>query len=216
MEIVKSCFWNQSAGRLRAFWRILSYLLIVALLVNPVVLLTDHLFEPALTPVSINFIVAVGFFFGLVLFLRFIDKGDLVNYGIIFKYSTLVDFIKGVGLGALMVVLVVVLLLLFDQINYRESLYVSKEFELGFIWVLMGQLLRYLFGSIFEEIMSRAFLIKHLSEGIRWPGKMEIPSGHMDRMHHYLSDVWATPLDQPRGIIHFNCEPYPHRLFICS
>ena len=172
MKFIGSLFWNPHQSRIRALWRIILYLLVVAVLVNPPILLIDHFIEQVLTQTTTNIIVALGFLGGLYFFIRFIDKGDLSQYGIFYRLSSFGLFMKGTALGVLMVLLIVLGLGLSGQISLGELFYVSAGVQVGIGFVLIGQAIRYFFGSLFEEIMSRSFLIKHISEGISAPPKI--------------------------------------------
>ena len=172
MKVIKSLFWNNTTSRIRALWRILIYLAMVALLVNPVILVLDGIYEGLLTQTMINIVVALGFFSALWLFIRFIDKATLDYYGIFLQSRSWKNCLAGAGIGMLLVGVIVLFLKLTGKIHANSMFYISPNLKVGFALAITAQLLRYVFGSIFEEIMTRSFLIKHLAEGIQWQDKI--------------------------------------------
>ena len=152
MQNVKYLFWNASENRLRTVWRIIIFLIIVAILVNPVILLLDHFYEDLLDQTLINVIVAVGFMASLAIVARYIDKSGLQEYGIFFRKASFLRFLKGTLLGGLLISIVVLLSWAMGLITIKSTFYTSPESGAIFIILFFGQCIRFIFGSIFEEL----------------------------------------------------------------
>ena len=75
--------------------------------------------------------------------------------------------------GALLVCLLVTLLWGLNLITFKQALYSNPASSWPFIVLLTAQGIRFIFGSIFEELFSRSFLIRHIAEGIRFKGIIE-------------------------------------------
>ena len=203
MPLIKSLFWNTYKHRIRALWRIAIFLLMVAILVNPVILLLDNFYGQLLNQTTINIIVALGFGAALYLFIRFIDKDSSGHYGLYLRRSSVVKFFIGAGIGAILVVIIVGILWLCGLISPGPVFYIAKSTTISFCILAAGQCLRYISGSFFEELFSRSFLIRHISEGIR--GKFL-----SDKKAIMISCIFTAIIF---GIIHgFN----PHSGFISS
>ncbi len=167
MERLKNIFWNTGERRLRALWRIVVFLALVAVLVNPVILLLDAYCESLLNQMSTNIIVAIGFFISLVIAAKYIDKSSLQAFGIYFRRSSFLHFLQGVLLGGALISIVVSISWLLGLISLQATFYRSSASTQVFGLLLIGQCVRYIFGSLFEELFSRAYLIKNIAEGMR-------------------------------------------------
>lgn len=167
MKLLKNLFWNVDENRLRALWRILVFLVIAAIIVNPIVIVLDQIFEISLHQTAINLIVALGFFISLSIVAKYIEKGSLPEYGLSFSYTSFTHFLQGTLVGGILISIVVLLSWLLGLISIQSTFYTHPESNTFFLVLLFGQFVRYFFGSFFEELLSRAYLIKNISEGIR-------------------------------------------------
>ena len=127
MKTLKRLFWNADESRLRSFWRITVFLAIAAIVVNPIILLLDQFYESILNQTLINLIVAIGFFISLVIVAKRIEKSSLQEFGIIFEYSSLFNFLKGTLIGGTLVVIIVFLFWLFGLISLQSTFYTSPK-----------------------------------------------------------------------------------------
>ena len=167
MERLKNVFWNAEEHRLRTLWRIVIFLAIAAILVNPVILLLDAYYESVLSQMTTNVIVGIGFFLSLVMVAKYFDKSSLETFGFHRRASSFLRFLKGTLFGAALITIVVGVSWLLGLISLQTTFYISSESTQLFLILFLGQCVRYIFGSLFEELFSRAYLIKNIAEGIR-------------------------------------------------
>jgi membrane protease YdiL (CAAX protease family) len=140
-------------------------------------------------------VLAGGFLLALLLLNRYIDKGTLGQYGINLDRDAFKIALRASGYGVLLVLVIVIALWCSDLITLRDMFYSTPKSQYGFLILFIGQLSRYVFGSFFEEVMSRAFLIRHLAEGISWKDKVN------DHTAVWIACLFTSLLF---GLLHFS------------
>lgn len=158
---MKSWFWNQKEGRLRAGIRILCFLLAASLFAIPLSLILEsfnEFFENTLT----NPFVMVAILLAIWLVGEFIDKRSWKDFGV--TLFPIKEFIFGSLMGAVLIGLIFSLFYFFNLVELTEVNY-NRLASYPFLLVIIGQLIRYITGSVFEEAFTRGYLLKNVAEG---------------------------------------------------
>jgi membrane protease YdiL (CAAX protease family) len=175
-------FRNTHEQRLRAGWRIaLQLLLALALGVLPILLVAEPLtalhrrglFLPSLEhdPYDrvINMIVgpllACAIVGSVILAARFLDRRPLAHYGVVLDRAWWKSLAVGFGVSA------AVMLLLFGG-EYLAGLIVITHIGLP----LLFSLVKVLCVGMYEEFISRGYLLRNLADGINMPAAIALSS----------------------------------------
>lgn len=161
--ILIKLFWNPTEKRFRSLWRIMATVLIAGLLASVIAVILEQL-DDLLQQSFLNLGILIAMLTAIYIGGRWIDKRSWKDFGIGLK--PLRQFGLGILLGGALVGSIVgtqwaLCWLQLDQLTY------NRFPTTAFLWVLAGQVFRYLCGSIFEEAFSRGYLLINLSEGFR-------------------------------------------------
>jgi hypothetical protein len=152
-------FWNAGQRRPRAAWRLLLFLVVVAAVANPLVLLLDQSGDPLLEGSLENACVAAGFLAALAVAARYSERRPLRDFGLPRGGAGALRVAAGFLLGVAPVGVIVLACHLAGWLSLRETAWTSLP-STAFPLALAGQILRYSAGSLFEEIMSRSYLLR--------------------------------------------------------
>ena len=166
--MLQTLFWNKNQNRLRAIWRLVLFLLIVAIVANPIVLLLDTTDNAFLEGVLVNPIAAIAFFVAIWISAKYLDKRPLKDFGLKIDWYWWRDFGVGFLIGAIMVSLMALLFFAMGWIEVKGHFYTI--FNVSFAVAFLGQLLRYAAGSFFEELFSRSYLLRMVAETLNYYG----------------------------------------------
>lgn len=155
-------FWNSSEKRLRAWWRILLFIGIVGSLTWAVAMTIIQQLSPFYRSVFTNFWIMLAILGTMVLSAYFLDKRPWKDYGISFNWK---EFFSGMLIALLLMGSIIGIQFALGWLELQDRYYVSFT-GTPFILVFIGQMFRYLCGSIFEEAFSRAYLLINLIEGL--------------------------------------------------
>lgn len=163
--MLRPLFWHDEEQRIRAPWRFLIFFAIAAAVANPLVIALDATGHPLLESAFVNPLIAVGFFLAIWVIARYVDRRPLSDFGLWWSWRWWGE----VGIGFLIGALIMTLLFLVQfgagwvtiQDTFQTNI-VGATFAAAFI----GQMLRYLAGSFFEELMTRSFLFRLIAEPI--------------------------------------------------
>ena len=174
--MLKKIFWSIEQGRLRTPFRVALFVVIFGVLVRGLATLVE-LYEfgeegAFLAAPLTNGVVAVAIIVALFISGRFLDRRSMSDWGLGLSGKWWADLIAGLLIPALVMTPVFLILLSqgWIEITGRN---VMAYAGFGFAGALTIQTARYLAGSIMEEAIFRAYLLRTLSEvvGARWIGK---------------------------------------------
>ena len=185
MTLLKLIFWNAAQHRLRSFWRLVLFLLLVSLIANPLILLLDATDIQVLEASFENVLAALGFGFALIISARFFDKRPLKDYGLQISKEWCAELGFGFLIGAGVISVAFAGMYLAGWISI-EGTFKTSFATTPFFFVLLGQFLRYFSGSFFEELFSRSYLLRMIAENLRGSG--------MSRTRSVLYSTAATSL----------------------
>jgi len=95
----------------------------------------------------------LGTFFLLWLFMKYVDKEKFINLGFYIK-NRLKDFNYGIFIGAFIMIVGYLLLLLIDEIDFKEIVFNPKE--------VLISILIYAIVAIVEEVLFRGYILRNL------------------------------------------------------
>ncbi len=189
---MKNLFWNVEEKRLRAFWRLAIFLIflvglvfgftLLVQLINTVVLLAGHqwntavLNDPAqnaafggVLPLirSINGLLTLAAIAGATALAgRLLDRRRFGDFGFHFGRQWWSDFGFGLALGAVLMALIFGVEYAAGWVRITASP-VNQYPEWSFTaWILSNGIF-YLCVGIYEELISRGYLLRNLAEGLR-------------------------------------------------
>ena len=163
MGTLTTIFWNTEERRIRAFFRILLFVLLAALFATLIALVIND-FNPFFEKTFTNFFVMLAILLSIYLAGTFLDKRKWADFGI--TLLPLKSFLHGAMLGALLIIVIFFIQYGLGWVSLKEirfNTFSSKAFPVVFV----GQIFRYLCGSIFEEAFSRGYLLMNLAEGFQ-------------------------------------------------
>lgn len=148
---VKNIFINKN--RLRAFWRIIVFVILLFLAISPLFLLVNT---------HLQFAGAVSILiFGLYLNSKYLDKRNFIEYGLIFRKQILTYFIIGILIGAISVVLMLLIGKAMGIISVHKVSSTPKYI------LIIPFAFKMLLVAILEEAFFRGYLFTNLYEGFK-------------------------------------------------
>lgn len=162
MKFIKTIFWNDSENRLRAFFRIVLLILLAGIFANIISLVANN-FNELLGKSAMNFLIMLAIVVSIYLVGKYIDKREWTGFGI--SILPIKQFMYGGLMGASLVSGIFLLQYLLGWLTIDEIKY--NQFSYYPFWlVFIGQVFRYVCGSIFEEAFSRSYLLINIAEGL--------------------------------------------------
>ena len=178
--VVKNIFWNSDEDRLRAGWRIISQLILVAALTNLFSFLDKLMIEYLPSNPSIP---RFSFFHPLELFMaiflsmfitgKYLDKRSFFNFGFILDKKWFSDFSAGIFLGIILMSAIFIVEYFAGWIIITDQFF-SYKGEYGFAYGMLSGGFMFLFVGFYEEMQVRGYLFKNLSEGFNFKNNPKI------------------------------------------
>ena len=163
MGTLTTIFWNTEEKRVRAFFRILLFVLLAALFTTLIALVIND-FNPFFEKTFTNFFVMLAILLSIYLAGSVLDKRKWKDFGI--TLVPLKSFFSGAILGALLIIVIFLIQYSLGWLTLKEIQF-NTFHSRAFLVVFVGQIFRYLCGSIFEEAFSRGYLLVNLAEGFQ-------------------------------------------------
>ena len=163
MTSIKTIFWNDTENRLRAFFRVILLILVAGIFANIIALVANDLSE-VLEKSFMNFLIMLSILLSIYTVGKYLDKRKWEDFGITFL--PIKQFIYGSLLGSLLVIAIFSIQYFLGWLSLEEVKF-NKFPTYTFLWVFVGQIFRYICGSIFEEAFSRGYLLVNIAEGIK-------------------------------------------------
>ncbi len=174
MSRLLGVFWNRDERRLRGPWRILCFLLLNGLLAGSLYLgsrVAVHFGFPTRWlhgPLSVYVGVCgelATVAISVVVTTRWIDRRPLADLGLGLSTPFLQDAAAGFALGALLMSFV--FLLEWSLGWARVTGFFRSESRIPFAVALLGPLVLFLAAGLSEELVTRGYLLRNLSESLR-------------------------------------------------
>ncbi len=170
-EWIGGIFWHHQEKRLRMFWR----LLIFSLLLFGLMLLFSTLsgvvnFTNASSMLA--FVILLAVLSALLIAGKWIDRREISGFGLQLSKAWWQDFGFGLVLGALLMGLI--FLAAWLTRNLQITGYFQKvTLNTPFIWQFLDALFFFICVGIYEELILRGYLLINLAEGLKfnWLGK---------------------------------------------
>jgi hypothetical protein len=194
MRAVLSVFWNYQERRLRAFWRLILQLLVLAiiglaanLIVGAIILLVglasglvrsgedimsaatrlgEMLTANPLVGLLVVALNLAAFLGSIWLAGRFLDRRKFADFGFHFRPGWWLDLGFGMALGALLMALIFAAERAAGWVTITGTLDAGNSGQ-PFAVAFLGQVAAYLSVGIYEETFSRGYHLKNMAEGLR-------------------------------------------------
>lgn len=163
MEFIRNIFWNPAEKRIRSLFRIILLILVASVFASLISIITDN-FNEILEKSFMNFLIMLAILASIYMVGKYIDKRKWSDFGI--TVLPLKQFVYGALLGSSLVAIIFLVQYLLGWLHIDEIRF-NKFSSYAFFLVFIGQIFRYLCGSVFEEAFSRGYLLINLAEGIR-------------------------------------------------
>jgi membrane protease YdiL (CAAX protease family) len=179
MTIIKNFFWNAADQRLRFLWRLIIFALIfgviVALTQLALQLVAPDLANPGNSTNALAFIqnatiseslTLVGLLIALLITSRWIDRRPFADYGFHFSRAWLLDLLFGLALGAILMTGIFLSEWQLGWVRITSTFqgFSDMPFALSILWPLG----LFVAVGIFEELISRGYLIINLAEAFNF------------------------------------------------
>ncbi len=179
MQKIQALFWNTQQHRLRAFWRLVGFLLLATLL-SIVVTIVGGI-GVGLVQVSgielpmMQMLLPMGMIVTLLavslsLFLAglFLDRRPFADFGFHMSRQWWPDLGFGLLLGAVLMTMVFLVEWSLGWVTITNTYQVPQEGQ-SFLLALLQPLIIFLCVGIYEELLSRGYLLRNVAEGLNIP-----------------------------------------------
>lgn len=171
MNLVFAIFWNSNEKRLRAGWRIVAHILVLALLFMPLLFnpfsiglsqngLVDFIFR--VISENLSWIIVI---LSLLIAGKFLDRRPFKSYGFAFDRAWWLDMGFGLALGALLMAAIF-------GVEYAlgwATILPTNEPNQALFWDDMFFYLFLFIGvGIYEEVISRGYWLRNIAEGLNF------------------------------------------------
>ena len=166
--MLKRLFWDGERRRIAMLWRLLLQTLLVALLLvftQLPFLIAGPIEITPLLGLVLTLASGVAIAAGVFLAGRFIDRRVIADFGLRFERDWWLDFAFGLGLGAVLMVLIFGVELAAGWVEVDGTL-VAGDTVFAFGVAIGLQMLVFGAVGIYEELWFRGYYFKNLSEGI--------------------------------------------------
>jgi phosphoglycolate phosphatase-like HAD superfamily hydrolase/membrane protease YdiL (CAAX protease family) len=178
MQTSRNIFWNQAEKRLRTGWRLIAQLFltvlflslfqagfsVIAAVISGTSLAPGTDWDPSVVGLISTIIAGLAITASVFLAARALDKRAISDLGLAFSRSWWREFAFGLGLGVILMTMIFLAELSLGWIEI-ETLRSSPPGGPALIAEITIALLYFIAIGIYEELFSRGYLIKNLSEG---------------------------------------------------
>jgi len=172
MNILKKLLWNVQENRFRAGIRMIVTLLVFFLVYRGYLWILNSLgvslFYSPKTPLWIFLLAGTVRLFPVVIAILFsgllIDRRRIKNFGFHFKKAWWIDLLFGFSLGAILMSMIFFVELIFGWVSIGNTIHFISTSS-GFTGSILVFLFYFACLGIFEELLSRGYLLKNLAEG---------------------------------------------------
>ncbi len=173
MAVIKAFFWNTQERRLRAFWRLLIFsllLLLITLITSIILGLLLQLFNGTVADFAGAFamqtVLALAVtILSMWLAARFLDRRPFADFGFHLSRSWFVDLGFGLLLGALLMTGIFLIEWAAGWLTVRDTFYTDDPSQ-PFATAIFVPLLLFLGVGIYEEMLLRGYVLHNLAEGL--------------------------------------------------
>ena len=168
-------FWNRDERRLRASWRLLLFVLLLAMLIALVQVgllwATDALLDGLSNPIGVavsrgldglNTIFSISA--GVVIAGWLLDRRRFADFGFHLRRAWWMDFAFGMALGGLLMVGIFAAEMALGWVTVTDVWQTTGN--LAFPVVILLPLIVFLFVGYYEELLVRGYLLRNLAEGL--------------------------------------------------
>jgi hypothetical protein len=179
MQKIQAIFWNTQQQRLRAFWRLVGFLILVTLL-SIVITVAGGLFvglvqvsgiELPLMQMLLPLGMIVTLFavvLGMFLASMFLDRRPFADFGFHMSTQWWLDLGFGLLLGAGLMTMIFLGEWSLGWVTITNTYQVPQEGQ-SFLLALLQPLIIFLCVGIYEELLSRGYLLRNIAEGLNMP-----------------------------------------------
>ncbi|MCY3898731.1 MAG: CPBP family intramembrane metalloprotease [Caldilineaceae bacterium] len=168
MKRILPPFWNSNDRRLRALWRLILHVVLVAVVIVALEVLLSLAFEDLEETFAFGIaemaLSGLAIAAGTLLAARFLDRRPVSDLGLQFTSCWWRDFGYGLFLGAFLMLLIFLVELTLGWVTVEELLSTNRSvpFALAIFWPLI----QFLAVGIYEELVSRGYHFKNIAEGL--------------------------------------------------
>jgi membrane protease YdiL (CAAX protease family) len=182
MKTISSVFWNPLEHRLRAAWRIilqgLLFFLLIAISTGLVQLLSSLtallLSNPGASSFAARLLSPIAFtagaFASLAIAGLLLDRRPFADFGFHFNRSWWLDFGFGLGLGAILMLLIFLVEQSLGWITITNNFFNDPP-SLALWKHALIMLIQFIAVGFYEEIFSRSYQLRNLAEGFSFLGR---------------------------------------------
>lgn len=172
IQLIQSVFWNNNERRVRAFWRIVGmfvilFAIVIAISVGAFVALPQQ--APFVTSFTFSAMASlVATIVASWLAARFLDRRSFADLGFHIQPSWWLDLIFGFMLGA---VLMTAIFLVESALGWVKVVATLQKADPNqpFIVALLSPIVLFLCVGIYEELLTRGYLLCNIAEGLNVP-----------------------------------------------
>lgn len=177
MQVIITLFWNREEQRLRAFWRIALLIVLFGVLAIAVafvgrVLAVGWLMNVRGFSALLDLINALSLPIAAVLSMwlaaRFLDRRPFADFGLHLNAGWWLDLGFGLLLGALLMVVIFLVELAAGWLRITGTLQTSSP-AAPFGLAILDPLVFFVCVGIYEEMLTRGYLLRNLAEGWCFP-----------------------------------------------
>lgn len=179
MDIIKTLFWNAEERRLRFLWRFFIFLLVFMPLlagtqsliyfISPEMVDALQQGEGELLAVgwaASEWLMLIALAVTLVIIGRWVDRRPFSDYGFRLGKGWWLDLAFGLGLGALLMTGIFLTELMLGWVAVTRFFQAPEGTAFGV--ALLAPLFLFLAVGVFEELLSRGYLLHNLAEGLNF------------------------------------------------
>lgn len=181
---IRTLFWNDAQNRLRLLWRIVGvtfFAMLGILLLSLGIAINSLISGSVPDPFSAegmlisSFISLVVVAIATVLAARFLDKRPFADYGFHLNRAWWLDLGFGLFLGGLLMTAIFLVELAAGWVTITDTFVVSHA-GWPFAFDLLFPLITFICVGVYEELVSRGYLLQNLAEGLNLKAVGAIPA----------------------------------------
>lgn len=172
-KVIKRIFWDSTTRRLRAGWRLLLQLLLLAILSGVGFVLAgvalSALGKGPSSPTTVNAVATVTTLLVMLLSIwltgRYLDRRRFADFGLHWRPSWWLDFAFGLSVGALLMFLIFLVEWAAGWVTIVGAFRTASP-TIPFGRAILEPVLLFFCVGIYEELFSRGYQLKNLAEGL--------------------------------------------------